>query len=156
MTDQSPETAPVADTTPSLAMRAQYVKDLSFENPRAPTSLFSLREQPIMEVGLNLGIQQLDENTFEVATQVNVRAMAEKTTVFLCDLVYAGIFELRNIPPEQMEQALYVHCAQLLFPYVRRVVSDVTRDGGFPGLQLEPVDFLGLYMQQRAKVQAPA
>ncbi len=153
---ETPETAPApteTDTRPSLSMRSQYIKDLSFENPRAPASLFSLREAPAMEVSLNLGVSKLDENMYEVALQTAIRAMSDKTTIFLCDLVYAGIVEVRNIPEEHMEQALYVQAAQLIFPYVRRVISDVTRDGGFPGLQLEPVDFHGLYMQQKT---APA
>lgn len=152
---ESPTTPP-ADTRPAIALRAQYIKDLSFENPRAPASLFSLREAPHMEVSLNLGVQRLDETAFELAVQTAIRATSEKTTIFLCDLVYAGIVELRNIPADQMEQALYVQAAQLLFPYVRRVISDITRDGGFPGLQLEPVDFLGLYMEQKGKIPAPA
>jgi preprotein translocase subunit SecB len=141
-----------ADTRPAIALRAQYVKDLSFENPRAPASLFSLREPPAMEVSINLGAQRLDENVFEVTIQMAIRATAEKTTVFLTDLVYAGIVELRNIPAEQVELAIYVQGAQLIFPFARRVISDVTRDGGFPGLQLEPVDFYAMYMEQRSKV----
>ena len=154
MSETIPEAQPATDTRPSLSMRAQYVKDLSFENPRAPASLFSLREAPAMEVSLNLGVQRLEETVFEVALHVGVRAIAENATIFLCDLVYAGIVELRNIPEEQVEQALYVQSAQLIFPYVRRVISDITRDGGFPGLQLEPVDFLGLYLDQKSKASA--
>lgn len=156
MTETPATGSPAADTRPSLALRAQYVKDLSFENPRAPGSLFSLREAPVMEVSLNIGVNRLDEQVFEVAFQIGVRAIAEKTTVFLCDLVYAGIIEVRNIPAEQLEQALYVQAAQLIFPYARRVISDMARDGGFPGLQLEPVDFQGLYHEQRAQQGAQA
>lgn len=140
-----------ADTRPSMSMRAQYVKDMSFENPRSPASLFSLKEPPVMDVSIDLGVQRLDEQVFELAMHIAVRAVADKQTVFLCDLVYAGILELRNIPAEQLESALFVQGAQLLFPFARRVVSDITRDGGFPGLQLEPVDFMGLYLQQRDK-----
>lgn len=146
MNDTAPQ---AADTRPSLSMRAQYIKDLSFENPRAPASLFSLREPPHMDVSLNLAVSQLDEQVFEVAIQTAIRANAEKATIFLCDLVYAGVVELRNIPAEHIEQALYVQAPQLIFPYVRRVISDIARDGGFPGLQLEPIDFLGLYLQQK-------
>lgn len=149
MTDSLPEAAATTDTRPSLALRAQYVKDLSFENPRAPASLFSLREPPAMEVSLNLGVQRLDEQMYELALHVAVRAIADKTTVFLCDLVFAGLLELRNIPDEQVESTLFVQGAQLVFPYARRVISDVTRDGGFPGLQLEPVDFMGMYLKQK-------
>lgn len=146
MSEETPQTA---DTRPSLALRAQYVKDLSFENPRAPGSLFGLREPPQMEVSVNLGAQALEENVVEIAMHIAVRAVSEKTTIFLSDLVYAGILELRNIQQDQMDMAIFVQGAQLLFPFARRVISDITRDGGFPGLQLEPMDFYSLYMEQR-------
>lgn len=156
MADETPQTDPAApaDTRPSLALRAQYVKDLSFENPRAPGSLFALQEPPQMEVSINLGAQRLEEHVAEIAIHIAVRALADKTTLFLCDLVYAGILELRNIPVDQLEAAIYVQGAQLVFPFARRVVADVTRDGGFPGLQLDPVDFYGLYLEQRQRANA--
>lgn len=142
---------------PSMALRAQYTKDVSFENPRAPGSLFSLDSAPAMEVSVNLGAQRLDQNVFELVIQVNARAIADKTTVFLIDLAYAGVLEMQNVPDEALEQLVFVQGAFLLFPYARRVISDLTRDGGFPPLQLEPIDFLSLYSQQRAKIQgAPA
>ncbi len=152
----SDETPNPADTRPGIALRAQYVKDLSFENPRAPGSLFALKEPPQMEVSINLGAQRLEEHVVEIAMHIAVRAVVEKTTLFLSDLVYAGILELRNIPPEQVEPAIYVQGAQLLFPFARRIISDITRDGGFPGVALEPVDFYNLYLEQRARADAAA
>ncbi len=149
--------APGAETAPTaLLLRAQYVKDLSFENPRAPASLFSLREAPAMEVNVSLGAQRLDELVFELTIQIAVRAIAEKTTVFLSDLSYAGVLELQNIPAEAMEQAVFVQGAQLIYPFARRVIADVTRDGGFPPLQLEPIDFLTMYRDQRGKIEPKA
>lgn len=145
-----------ANTRPSMALRAQYTKDVSFENPRAPQSLFSLDAAPTMEVGVNLGAQRLDQNVFELVIQVNARAIHDKTTIFLIDLAYAGVLEMQNVPEEALEQLVFVQGAFLLFPYARRVISDLTRDGGFPPLQLEPIDFLALYSQQRAKIQAAA
>lgn len=147
---------PAASTRPSMFLRAQFIKDLSFENPRAPASIFSLREAPQMEVSVNLGAQRLDENVYEVAIQIQTRAIAEKTTVFLCDLVYAGVIELQNIPESQVEQMLFIQGAQLVYPFARRVVADVTRDGGFPPLALEPIDFHALYEQQRHQKANPA
>lgn len=147
---------PTASNRPSMFLRAQYIKDLSFENPRAPASIFSLREPPQMEVAINLGAQRLDEQVYEVAIQIQVRAMAEKTTVFLCDLVYAGVIEVQNIPEAQVEQTLFIQGAQLVYPFARRVVADVTRDGGFPPIALEPIDFAALYEQNRNKSTAGA
>lgn len=148
----TPESA--APARPSMALRAQYTKDVSFENPRAPQSLFSLDAAPAMEVNVNLGAQRLDQNVFELVIQVNARAVHDKTTIFLIDLAYAGVLEMQNVPEEALEQLVFVQGAFLLFPYARRVISDLTRDGGFPPLQLEPIDFLALYSQQRAKIQA--
>lgn len=147
---------PAEAPRPALALRAQYVKDMSFENPRAPQSLFSLREAPQMEVSVNLGGQRLEENVFEVLIHINVRAMAEKTTVFLADLAYAGIIETKDIPADQLEYAVFVQGAQLLFPYARRVVSDMARDGGFGGLQLDPMDFHAMFMEQKNRPPMPA
>jgi preprotein translocase subunit SecB len=142
---QDPAAAPRA----SILLRAQYIKDLSFENPRAPGSLFSLREAPAMEVNVNLGAQRLDGQVVELSFQFNVRAVAEKATVFMIDLAYAGILEMQQIPEEAMEQAIFVQGAQLIYPFARRVIADVTRDGGFPPLQLEPLDFMTMYLEQK-------
>ena len=141
---------------PAIFLRAQYIKDMSFENPRAPGSLFSLKEPPQMEVSVNLGAQRLDEQTFEVAIQIGLRAMAEKTTLFLCDLVYAGVVEVHNIPENELEPVLFIQAAQLIYPFARRVVADVTRDGGFPPVALEPLDFAGMYLEQRQKAATAA
>ncbi|MEJ0010986.1 MAG: protein-export chaperone SecB [Alphaproteobacteria bacterium] len=148
---QSPQPAAQEPTGPAILLRAQYVKDLSFENPRAPASIFSLREPPAMDVNVSLGAQRLDAQVFELVIQISLRAIAEKATVFLSDLSYAGVLELRNIPDAGVEPAVFVQGAQLLYPFARRVVADVTRDGGFPPLQLEPLDFLAMYNDQRAK-----
>lgn len=140
-----------ASDRPALFLRAQYIKDLSFENPRAPASLFAMKENPTMEVGVNLGAQRLDDNVFEIAIQINVRATAEKTTVFLIDVVYAGVVEVQNIPENELESILFINAAQLVYPFARRVVADVTRDGGFPPVALEPLDFSAMYHNNRTK-----
>ncbi len=152
MIETSPPT-PTADK-PAIFLRAQYIKDLSFESPRAPASIFSLREAPQMDVSINLGAQRLDDNVFELAIQISARAIAEKTTVFLCDVVYAGVIEMQAIPNEAMEPTIFIQGAQLLYPFARRVVADLTRDGGFPPLQLEPMDFAALYQERSAKAGA--
>lgn len=133
---------------PAIFLRAQYIKDLSFESPRAPASIFSLREPPQMDVNINLAAQRLDEKVFELAIQISARAVAEKTTIFLCDVVYAGVLEMQSIADTAVESTLFIQGAQLLYPFARRVVADLTRDGGFPPLQLEPMDFVALYQQR--------
>lgn len=133
----------------SFVLRSQYIKDLSFENPRAPGVYASLTEAPAIDVQLNLTAQRIAESLFELTVHVSVRATHEKQTVFLVDLAYAGLFEAAGIPEDQLEQAILVQGAFLLFPYARRIVSDVTRDGGFPALNLEPIDFFALYLRNK-------
>lgn len=152
---ESPENPPQSQA--SIALRAQYVKDLSFENPKAPQSLFTLKEPPQMEVSVNLGGQRLDKEVFELAVQINARAIADNATVFMVDLTYAGVLEIKGVPEEALDQIVFIQGAFLIYPFARRVISDVTRDGGFPPLQMEPIDFFALYQQNRAKpAAAPA
>ena len=151
---EAPATTP--SDKPALFLRAQYIKDMSFENPRAPASIFSLREPPQMDVSINLGAQRLDEKVFELAIHISCRAVADKTTVFLCDVVYAGVIELHNIADDALEPTLFIQGAQLLYPFARRVIADITRDGGFPPLQLDPMDFVTLYHQRSPEQKATA
>lgn len=148
-------TTPTTDK-PALFLRAQYIKDMSFENPRAPASIFSLQSPPQMDVSINLGAQRLDEKVFELAIHISTRAISEKTTVFLCDVVYAGVIELQNVADNLLESTLFIQGAQLLYPFARRVIADVTRDGGFPPLQLDPMDFAALYQQRSTEQKATA
>ncbi len=138
------------DNSPRFAMRGQYVKDLSFENPHAPASLLRMKEAPKVDMNVDLNAQKIQDGLFELTMQVSARALGERT-MFIVDLAYAGLFEIANIPEENMEQLLLVDCAFLLYPYARRVVSDVTRDGGFPPLLLEPIDFLRLFVENKQR-----
>jgi preprotein translocase subunit SecB len=149
MTESQSPASPANDTPASFALRSQYIKDMSFENPRAPEVYSALEHAPAIDVQLDLTASRLSESLFELAIHVAVRATHEKHTVFLVDLVYGGLFEAVGIPDDQLEQAVLVQGAFLLFPYARRIVSDVTRDGGFPALNLEPVDFFALYARNR-------
>ncbi|MFZ4542203.1 MAG: protein-export chaperone SecB [Rickettsiales bacterium] len=153
MTEAPPQAA--ADKA-AIFLRAQYIKDLSFENPRAPASIFSLREAPQMDVSINLGAQRLDEKVFELSIHIATRAIADKTTVFLCDVVYAGVLEMQGIPDDALESTIFIQGAQLLYPFARRVIADLTRDGGFPPLQLDPMDFVALYHQRAPQTPATA
>ncbi len=136
-------------TSPSFQVRAQYIKDLSFENPHAPQSLIANEVRPNIDVGVDLRATKLQDDIYEVVIQLTARAGANNSSLFLVDLSYAGIFYLSNIAEERLESVLLVDCPFVLFPFARRVVSDVTRDGGFPPLMLDPIDFHELYLKNQ-------
>jgi preprotein translocase subunit SecB len=143
------------DGGPQVGMISQYVKDLSFENPNAP-AVYQWQAQPQIEVQFNIGTQQLGEDVYEVALKIEVLARAEQNTAFAVDLLFAGLFAIQNLPQEQLQPFLLAEAPRLLFPFARRIVSDAIRDGGFPPLLLDPIDFGQLYMQRAAQVQAEA
>jgi preprotein translocase subunit SecB len=140
---------------PRFHVTGQYVKDLSFENPRAPQSLAISEDKPKIEVNIDLAASKLREDLYEVALKVGVKATTNDQTLFLTDLTYAGLFTLQNIPEDRLQQILFVDCPFVLFPYARRIVSDATRDGGFPPLMLEPIDFFAMY-RKRMEAQQEA
>lgn len=139
----------------SVAINGQYIKDLSFENPNAPLSLMPQKEAPKIEINLNLEAKALPENVYEVTIQITAKANAETNSLFVVELSYSGLFTLVNIPEDQKEFVLLIHCPSILFPFARRIIADVTRDGGFQPLMLDPIDFASLY-QQRKTSEAPA
>ncbi|MCI5050015.1 MAG: protein-export chaperone SecB [Rickettsiales bacterium] len=136
-----------------LSLKGQYIKDLSFENPRAPQSLLSLREPPAIDINVDLNAQRVQETLFELTISISARAIHEKNTIFLTDLSYGGIFEVVAPPEADLEKVVLIDCAFILFPFARRVIAEVTRDGGFPPLQLEPIDFHALYLQNKDNIQ---
>lgn len=136
------------DNSPQVAMLAQYVKDLSFENPNAP-AVYQWQTQPQIDVQFNIGAQNMSDEVREVTLKIDVSAVADEQTAFRVELVYAGLFGIRNVPEEQIQPFLLAEAPRLLFPFARRVLSDAIRDGNFPPLLLEPIDFGALYMQQR-------
>jgi preprotein translocase subunit SecB len=139
------------NSVPALQVRAQYIKDLSFENPYAPQSLFAQNQRPTIDVGVDLKAQKLQDDVFEVVVQISARASVESNSMFLVELSYAGVFQITAIPEEHLERVLLIDAPFIMFPFLRRVISDVTRDGGFPPLMLDPIDFNQLYMQNKAK-----
>lgn len=136
-----------------VAINAQYIKDLSFENPESPQSLVAQKEQPKIDFSVNVAVKKLQETSFEVALQLQAKAGANDKNLFLVDLNYAAIFTLENIPEEEQETLLLVYCPNMIFPFARRVIADVTRDGGFPPLMIDPIDFMAIY-QNRAQQSA--
>ena len=135
------------DTQPQVGVIAQYVKDLSFENPSAPM-IYQSPAQPRIDVQFNIGSNAVGEDIWEVVLKIEIRATADDQVAFAIELDYAGLFGLRNIPQDQLQPFLYAEAPRLLFPFARRVVSDMTRDGNFPPLMLEPIDFAALYLSQ--------
>jgi preprotein translocase subunit SecB len=140
----------------SFIVKGQYIKDLSFENPHAPHSLMAASNKPSIDVNVDLKAQKLQEDIYEMTLNITARAILDGNTLFLVDLAYAGIFQIANIPADRVEPLILVDCPFVLFPFARRVIADVTRDGGFPPLMLDPIDFHALYLQNRARAEAAA
>jgi len=136
------------EAQPQLGILGQYLKDLSFENPNAPNSLTLQGVQPQISINVNVNANQLGENDYEVVLELEAHAEHEKQVIFHVELAYAGIFHLENIPQEMLGPALLIECPRMLFPFARRILADATRDGGFPPLMLDPIDFAGMYAQR--------
>ena len=153
MTEITPEAAEAlangADLAPQAGILAQYVKDLSFENPNAPGSL-QMQGQPKIEINVNVNARAGGQDMYEVELKIEASARVQETgqLAFQVELLYAGLFRLTGAPQEAIEPFLIVDAPRILFPFARRVIADAVRDGGFPPLMLEPIDFGGLYLQQ--------
>ncbi len=138
---------------PALRVLSQYVKDLSFENPgHAP-----VQSQPNIDLGIDVGAApHADGNgIYEVSLKLSATAKAESTTLFITELDYAGLFQLDGITQENLEPMLLVECPRLLFPFARRIIAEITREGGFPPLLIDPVDFVQLYRSQYQRAEQP-
>jgi preprotein translocase subunit SecB len=137
---------------PNLQVVAQYIKDLSFENPGATSNL---NDRPQIELGVDLNAARMPEaDFFEVELKIRVDAKGDGKPLFLLEVAYAGVFKLTNIPDTATQQAiLLIQAPHMLFPFVRRIVSDVVRDGGMPPLMIEPIDFMALYQARVAQAQ---
>ena len=141
-------------TCPQVGVIAQYVKDLSFENPNAP-AVYQWQGQPQMDVQFNIGTQRVGQDVHEVVAEDRDRApRPTEGAAFQIELLYAGLFALRNVPAEQLQPFLLAEAPRLLFPFARQIIADASIDGGFPPLLLDPIDFAGLYMQSAAQQQA--
>ncbi len=141
-----------SDTLPQVGLISQYVKDLSFENPNAP-AVYQWQGQPQMDVQFNIGTQNVGQDVHEVSLKIEIEAKGNEGVAFRIELLYAGLFALRNIPAEQLQPFLLAEAPRLLFPFARRIIADASIDGGFPPLLLDPIDFAGLYLQSAAQQQ---
>src|SRR6478752_8594934 len=135
------------DTQPSVTILAQYVKDLSVENPSAP-EVYSWQVQPNLDVQFNLNVQGAGESVHEVTLKFDISARSDNGVHFVIDLSYAGLFGIRNVPEEALPPFLLIQAPQLLFPFARQVIADAIANAGFPPLLLDPIDFAAAYMAQ--------
>lgn len=159
----------MSDTTPAngtqqappLVVNIQFIKDLSFEVPGAPAIFTTLRAAPRVDINLDVQARRVAEgqDVFEVTLQIRAEAhdpnaQAGESRVFLAELAYAGVFTLSGLPAETVEPVLLVECPRILFPFARNILADVTRDGGFPPVLVQPIDFLALWQSRRGQTSA--
>lgn len=145
---------PAAAPQIKMQVLAQFVRDMSFENMVAQKGITGTDVKPDIQVGVSLDARKRPvDNQFDVITKYKVTSTnkANGDTLFLLELDYAGIFHIEGVAEEQMHPFLLIECPRLLFPFVRRIISDVTRDGGLPALNIDTVDFLALYRQELAR-----
>lgn len=140
---------------PRLQILNQFIRDLSFENIAAQKGV-ATEGKPEIKVQVNLDAQKRSEEQYDVALKVKIESTVESSPVFILELDYAGRFLIQNVPSEQLHPLLMIECPRLIFPYVRRIVGDVSRDGGYPALNLETIDFLALYRAEIARRQSAA
>ena len=160
MAENETPDAGAATEAPQVKMNilAQYIRDMSFENILAQKGIQG-EVNPDVQVQVNLDAKKRTaEHQFEVITKVNISSKVKDTDqqLFLLELEYAGVFHIEGVPEDQMHPFLLIECPRMTFPFVRRIVSDVTRDGGFPPLNLENIDFVALYRNEIARRQAEA
>ncbi len=150
-----PEGGPDGAAPPGIRILAQYIRDLSFESPHAPESLRGGESAPQIDLGVELNAKGRDDGLFEVELKLTARATRDSAAVFHIELVYAGLFQIGGVPAEDMESVLMIECPRYLFPFARRIVADLSSEGGFPPFMLEPLDFAGIYAARRAQAAAP-
>jgi preprotein translocase subunit SecB len=148
---QQPNPQPAAQ--PRLQILSQFIRDLSFENIAAQKAT-QTDGKPEIKVQVNLDAQKRADDQYDVALKMKIDSKVGEVAIFLLELDYAGRFLIQNVPAEQLHPLLMIECPRLIFPFVRRIVADVTRDGGFPPINLDVIDFLALYRSELARRQA--
>lgn len=146
------------EQVPQLNVVAQYIKDFSFENPNAPKSLVT-GQQPQIGIQINVNAAPVSDTDIEVVLHLSGKAENAGSLLFSFELAFGGVFRIRNVPQESMNAVVLIECPRLLFPFAREIIATTVRNGGFPPLLLDPVDFVALYrqkMEQLAAQQAPA
>jgi preprotein translocase subunit SecB len=145
--------APAPNQPPQLSVVAQYIKDFSFENPNAPQSLAPATTQPQISIQINVTAKPMTDGNFEVALKLDGKAESNAKLLFGFELEFAGVFRIQNVPQESLNAVVLIECPRLLFPFAREIIATAVRNGGFPPLLLDPVDFVSLYRQKMAQLQ---
>lgn len=153
---EAPAAGAAENKQKNISIKAQYVKDLSFESPKGPLNLAASKERPKIDISVDINAKPIQNELFEVNLIINSTAKHGEETAFICELTYSGIFSLTGITDAEKEPALLIFCPSLLFPFARRIIADSTRDGGFVPLMLDPIDFGRLYAQRKAQAQKQA
>ena len=138
---------------PGIRVLAQFIRDLSFENPHAPDSLQLGSNSPQMDVGVEMNARARQDGLFEVDLKLTASAQRDGSAVFHCELLYGGLFQITGVPDGEMELVLMTECPRFLFPFARQIVAEMSAQGGFPPFMLDPIDFMGIYMTQKAQGQ---
>lgn len=149
----TPSAPPAETEQPGFRILAQFIRDFSFENPLAPDSLRADASglQPQIDIGVEMSARGRPDGLFEVDLKLSTHAKRGDKVAFLVELLYGGLFQVTGVPEAEIEAVLMIECPRYLFPFARRLISDVTQDGGFPPFQLEPIDFAGLYAARKAQ-----
>jgi preprotein translocase subunit SecB len=142
-----------AANPPSFNLIGQYIRDMSFENPGAPASIMLGGPNPNFQVGINVGVKKQADDLYAVEITLNAKADREKNVLFNVELIYGGVFRMKNIPEKDLAPLLLVECPRLIFPFARQVLATITQQGGFPPLMMEPVDFQAIYIQNLKSLQ---
>jgi len=150
MTDTTAAPAEAAGP-PQLGVLTQYIKDLSFENPNAPASLSQQDKQPEISIQINVGATNLGGTDFEVLLAIEGKAKNGDKVLFAFELAFAGVFRIENVPQDSLHPFVMIECPRPEFPLARESVATATRNGGFPPVMLDPVEFVGLYRQNMAR-----
>lgn len=148
-----PSTETSKQSEPSIRVAGQYIKDLSFENPNVGKMLEAPVENPQLQVDVNVNARQAATGMYESVIHFTANATSNGGPLYKLELEYGGMFKIEHMPPQAMEPFLLINAPSLLFPFVRRLLADITREGGFPPLLLDPIDFASLYMKRKQGAQ---
>ena len=159
-TGDAPEAANGQANGPGIRILAQFVRDFSFENPNAPESLRATEGQPNIEMNVEMSARSREDGLFEVDLKLSAKAVRGETAIFVVELVFGGLFAIEGVPVEDLELVLLIECPRFLFPFARRLIADVTAEGGYPPFLIDPIDFAGVYATRKAQadagIEAPA
>ncbi len=148
--NQTPENQ-ANDGAPTLSILSQYIKDMSFENPRAPNVAPQTEDGPSVDINVNVGARQLFDSDYEVTLNFKVETKTGDFVSFIFELVYAGVFRVKNIPENEIRPVLLIEAPRQIFPFARRILADITRDGGFAPILLDPINFAAIYQKNQAQ-----